>query len=163
MSVEIQIVETNEIPTAIVWGESVPQSQMKTFYDHAFEAVFASIQQAGLHRAGPAYALYTAMGQGEDPHYDLEIGVPVNGEIDGSIELPDLETVFGSELPECKAATYRYTGSYDGLSQAWADFMVAIEARGLKTGQPRWEVYVTEPTPQTDPAELVTELYCALR
>lgn len=162
MSNEIEIVESPETPTAIVWGESVPHSQITTFYDHAFAAVFASLQKAGLRPTGPAYALYTAMGEGEDPHFDLEVGVPVDRAVDGSIEVPEHETVFGSELPACTAAKYRYIGPYEGLGQAWEEFKAGMTQRGLSAGQPCWEVYVTEPSPEADPAAMITDLYWAL-
>ena len=163
MSIEIEVVDTTETPTAIVSGESVPASKLPEFYDHAFNAVFAAIESVGLKPSGPAYGLYTAMGEGDDPHFDLEVGVPIGSAIDGAIDVPGHETVFASELPAGRAAKYRHVGSYDGLGQAWAEFMSALAERGLAAGQPRWEVYVTEPTPVANPAEMITELYCILR
>lgn len=57
-------------------------------------------------------------------------------------------------------AVTSYIGPYEGLGEEWGRMMGEIAARGLAPGMPCWESYVTDPTPDTDPATLRTDLYC---
>ena len=41
--------------------------------------------------------------------------------------------------------------------------MGAIGGMGRAPGSPFWEVYVTEPSPDMDPATLRTDLFCPAR
>ena len=81
---------------------------------------------------------------------------------DDPIEVDGLRVV-ASKLPAANVAVTSYVGPYDGMGQAWGDFMGQISAMGFAPGNPFWETYVTEPTPDTDPATLRTDLYCVVR
>ena len=50
-------------------------------------------------------------------------------------------------------------GGLDGLPEgAWERLAGWIDEKGLAPGADIWEVYVTEPSPDMDPADLRTEL-----
>ena len=51
-----------------------------------------------------------------------------------------------------------HQGGFDGLGASWARLGSWIESQGLSATDDRWEVYVTQPTPETDPQTLRTEL-----
>ena len=51
-------------------------------------------------------------------------------------------------------------GSYDELGRSWQRLTTWIAEQGLQPAGPMWEVYVTEPTPETDPVTLRTDLFC---
>ena len=51
-----------------------------------------------------------------------------------------------------------HAGSFDTLSSAWERLGSWINDQGLTPTQVYWEVYLTEPTPDMDPADLRTEL-----
>ena len=51
-----------------------------------------------------------------------------------------------------------HAGSFDGLSEAWQRLGAWIGGQGLTPANDYWEVYVTEPSPDMDPADLRTEL-----
>lgn len=98
---------------------------------------------------------------------DLEIGFPLDGPLfeqldDDPIEVDGLRLV-ASTLPAANVAVTSYVGPYDGMGEAWGEFLGSISAKGFAPGTPFWETYVTEPTPDTDPATLRTDLYCVVR
>jgi effector-binding domain-containing protein len=51
-----------------------------------------------------------------------------------------------------------HVGAFDGLGESWGRLGEWIGAQGLIPGADMWEVYVTEPSPDMDPADLRTEL-----
>ena len=51
-----------------------------------------------------------------------------------------------------------HEGSFDELGSSWGRLGQWIAAAGLTPGEDMWEVYVTEPSPDMDPADLRTEL-----
>ena len=64
-----------------------------------------------------------------------------------------------SFLRSNSVAAISHLGGYDGLGQAWDEFMAAVERSGASPRLPFWEVYVTEPSPETDPATMRTDLF----
>ncbi|GAA2093137.1 AraC family transcriptional regulator [Brevibacterium salitolerans] len=67
-----------------------------------------------------------------------------------------------SAVPGGRIAAATYLGGFDGLSGAWQTLVAALESQGETPAVPFWEVYVTEPRPDMDPAELRTDLFTAL-
>ena len=63
-----------------------------------------------------------------------------------------------AELPAGRVARTIYHGPYEGLGDAWGEFMSWIEAEGLSTGPTLWESYLTDPSSVPDPANYQTEL-----
>ena len=66
--------------------------------------------------------------------------------------------VTASVLPAGRIARGVHSGSFDGLGDAWGALIGAVAADGLTPGSTMWEVYLTEPSPDMDPADLRTEL-----
>ena len=137
------------VPTAVVRHRGVTVADLPALFDAAYPAIGAS----GAAIAGPAFAVYRG-----DPsaRFDLEIGFPVTSPVAGPIAGP--VTVEPSELPVGPSLTLSHLGSYDALHEGWGRLAGEAAAQGLV---PRcfFEVYVTEPTPDTDPATLRTDLY----
>ncbi|MCC5952685.1 MAG: hypothetical protein JJU45_11380 [Acidimicrobiia bacterium] len=68
-------------------------------------------------------------------------------------ELPQFyDTAFGT------AARSTHHGSFDGLGEAWGRLGAFIGEQGRAPGPVMWECYLTEPSPDMDPADLRTEL-----
>lgn len=147
-----ELIETEPSPTAVVRG-SVAMTEITAFYDRSFGEVAAVVQRQGRTPRG-AFGLYLA------PPADvveLEVGLVVDGEVE-----PDGD-VIPSALPGGRAARLVHHGAYDGLGEAWAGLLAWVAEQGLTPAGPMWEVYVTEPTPETDPASLRTDLFCPVR
>jgi effector-binding domain-containing protein len=49
-------------------------------------------------------------------------------------------------------------GSYDQLTAAWAQLEAWMREHDLEPAPSSWEVYLTEPSPDMDPADLRTQL-----
>lgn len=75
---------------------------------------------------------------------------------------PTGRVVEASELPAGRVAVRSYIGGYDGLGNAWGQFMQDVAAQGEKPSRTFWEVYCTEPTPDGDPSQNRTDLMVLL-
>ena len=84
--------------------------------------------------------------------FNFEVGVPVSGPV------TSVGRVKQSELPAAKVARTVYTGSYEGLGDAWSDFIDMIEAQGLTRAPNLWERYLTDPSTTPNPDDYQTEL-----
>ena len=151
------------VPTAVVRAEGVPMATISGFFDAAFGAAFPALFAAGVSPVSAPFALYTSAIDGPEAEVDLEIGFPLARPLDpgavGPVETDGLRVV-ASELPAGLLAVTSHVGSYDELGRAWGGFMDEIAASGHAPGLPFWELYVTEPSPDMDPATLRTDLCC---
>ena len=140
------------VPTAVI-RESVSVDGLADFYDRAYGAVAETLGRQGVQPAGAAFGYYLSM---PTERFELEAGFPTGAPI-----VPDGDVV-GSELPGGTVARATHVGGYDSLGDSW-DALVAWAAEQGRTPEGRmWEVYVTEPTPQMDPATLRTDLFLLL-
>ncbi|MBU7597869.1 GyrI-like domain-containing protein [Streptomyces sp. P38-E01] len=145
---EPEIVEIAETPTVVV-RDRVAFVDFPEFFDRSFPLLADAVVAQGLTITGPAFSRY----HGEITETaDVEAGFPVDRapEPDGRVT--------ASTLPGGRVARLVHVGSYDGLPDAWAALGSWIAGRELAERDDFWEVYTTEPTPETDPADLHTEL-----
>lgn len=162
------IVEAPERVTAVVAVAGFPADRLPLLFDAVFTRLFPALGQAGVRPVGAAFALYPRV---PDPTVDLEVGIPVDRVLEGTIDLgplvaPGQDAVAlearTSALPGGRIATAVHHGGYDTLGQSWQTLMGTLASRGTPAGTPFWEVYTTEPTPDMDPATLRTDLFTAL-
>lgn len=147
---DFTIMQVPAVPTVVVARDCVRQDQLPELYDSTFASLGATAAAGEISITGPAIGLYLRM----DDTLDIEIGFP--GQISGET------AAIASELPAGKVARMVYHGSYDGLPLAWAECVSRIAGEGLQVAGACWEAYVTEPTPELDPADLRTDLYCVV-
>ncbi len=152
------VATVDAIPTAVVRATDHPLAEMATLFDTTFQALFPALAAAGISPVGPAFSLHHRMPTDTS---DLEVGIPIDRPLEAPIEAGGV-LIEPSSLPAGDVATRSYLGGYDGLGEAWGAFMASVVAAGRAPAFPFWEVYVTEPTPDADPATLRTELYTAL-
>ena len=114
---------------------------------------FPYSQRMGLAIAGRPFTRYLATGPGL---FSIEVGMPVatvpHGE--GAVE--------AGTLPAGPAAVAMHAGSYDQLSETYAELERWIEANGYRVGGAPWESYITDPADHPDPADWRTEVYWPL-
>ncbi|QFG69983.1 GyrI-like domain-containing protein [Ornithinimicrobium pratense] len=149
MTPEPELVEVEPTPTAVIRG-SVPVTEITSFYDRSFTEVAAVLGRQGVSPRG-TFGRYLA------PPADvieLEVGFVVDRAVEADGD------VVASTLPGGRVARLIFHGAYDGLGEAWDGLMTWVGDQGLAPAGPVWEVYVTEPTPQTDPSTLRTDLFC---
>lgn len=158
----LSAVEYLEFPgcdTAVIRRSGLPVGEMAPFMDSSFGALGGAIQAGVFAPIGPAFTRYnSAFGE----TVDLEVGFAV-AEALTQDHVSNNVTIVASELPAGHLATTKYTGGYDGLGDAWGGFLEAIKTEGYEILMPYWEAYDTEPTPDMNPADLITGLATLVR
>ena len=146
-------IQLSATPLAVVRYEGITLEGLPAAFDEGFPALGNLVGAGVLDPTGPALALYHGKPEGI---FDLEVGFPVAGVLDGRLPAGDV-SVTASQLPAGPALATTHLGTYDGLGAAWAAFVAAAPAR--QTGA--WlEVYVTDPS--VAPEELRTDLILPL-
>lgn len=147
-----EIVRLDEVPTAVIRG-TVSMEEIAGFYDRVYGEVAATVARQGA-TPQAAFGLYLKPPQDT---FELEAGFVVDRPIERDGE------VMASLLPAGRAARLTHLGPYDALGDSWERLMGWIGEQGKTQAGPMWEVYVTEPTPESDPATLRTDLFCVVQ
>ena len=136
--------------TAVVRHDGVTVTDLRDLFDSTYSKVALALGAQSNPPAGPAIAVY----EGDVAStFSIEIGFPVERVFD------ETDGVRPSTLPGGRLAVSTHVGPYDSLPGAWESLMAFVSAQGLRPGDRMGEVYVTEPSPTTDPATLRTDLY----
>ena len=135
-------------PTAVI-RLTIPREEIQKVMEPAMNEVMATVGAQGITPAGPMYSYHLRM----DPAvFDFEVGVPVSAPVSPS------GRVTMSEVPAVRVARTVYRGPYEGLGPAWEEFMAWIAGEGHTQGPDLWEVYLSGPESDPDPATYRTEL-----
>ena len=135
-------------------AQDVAPDGMPAIFDETFAALVPALAEAGVQIAGPAISLHHRM---PGATMTFEVGFPVAAPLDGQLEAGGI-TFLPSSMPATQVATVSHLGGYDGLGDAWGRLMQQVAADGHQPALPFWEVYVTEPSRDMDPATLRTDL-----
>ncbi len=139
-----------EQPT-VVMRTIVPVEAIPTFLGKAFGAVAEHIGTHDADFAGPPFARYLPVSD-DFRAFEIEAGFPVTPAIPGDGEIE------ASTLPGGEVATITHIGAYDAMRptyQAINDWLGAHQA--TPTGAP-WEVYLSDPDDEPDPAMWRTDI-----
>lgn len=156
----VEFLQVEETPTLVRKVRDQPMDRLAEVFETAYSAVMRHAEAIGVAITGPAFALYTSMPTNV---ISLEAGVPVDRPADQPSTMEDGLIIEPSVLPGGNIARMTYFGGYDGLPDAWRTFMQALAAEGKQPDLPFWEVYVSEPGPDVDPATLRTDLVTRVR
>lgn len=148
MSDEPRFVQVEEVPTAVI-ADVVAADELPAFFDRSFSILPAVLSAQSVRPVGAAFARHR---RAVTDTADLEVGFPVDGAIS-----PE-DAVRPSTLPAGRVARLVHHGGFEGLPDAWERLAAWIRDEGLVPGGGMWEVYLTEPSPDMDPADLRTEL-----
>jgi effector-binding domain-containing protein len=144
--------DLTEQPTAVIRGE-VQMDQLPAFFDRSFGELATVLADQGIEPRSAAFAKYD--GAPTDVAR-LEVGFVVDAPVQATGD------VAPGTLPGGRVATVLHHGGFDGLGASWGALFAWVAEQGLTPGELMWEVYLTEPTPDMDPAELRTELVLTL-
>lgn len=142
------IVQTPAQLTAVI-RLTIPREEIQQVMGPAIGEVIAAVSAQGIGPAGPVFSYHFKIDPGI---FDFEVGVPV------SAPVKPVGRVHAGELPATTVVRTVYTGPYEGLGEAWGEFMDQIEADGRKTAPTLWESYLTGPESGPDPSMWRTEL-----
>lgn len=146
-----EIITTNTQFTAVI-ARTVKMTELRDFYDHAFTTVARTLANQGV-TAVQAFGRYNSM---PADSVDVEVGFTTPAPIN-----PEGDVVVG-ELPGGEQVHAIHVGSYDDLGDAWRELYDWAKEQGHQVGKVMWEVYLTEPGPDTDPATMRTGMYWPL-
>jgi len=143
-----EVVEVEPVTVAVIHGE-VAMAEMRDFFDRSFTLLAEVVGTDGAAITGAAFALYH---RPLTESADLTVGFPTDRPVSPR------DGVEVGELPGGRVARVVHAGGFDGLGAAWEGLVAWAEARGHTLGPDFWEVYLTEPSPDMDPADLRTQL-----
>lgn len=143
-----EIVRTAGRTTAVI-PLVVTRAEVSKVMPPAIAEVHAAILAQGLVPAGPLFSFHHRR---PTDTFEFEVGFPVEREI-----VPAGRVRPGS-LPETRVVRTIHHGPYEGLGDAWGEFVQWIEAHGLRARDQFWEVYASGPASSPDPATWCTEL-----
>ena len=143
-----QIVHTDAQLAAVI-RLTIPREEIQAVMGPAIADVFAAIAAQGVDPAGPVFSHHLRL---EPGIFDFEVGVPVRAPISPA------GRVKGGFLPAATVVRTVYTGPYEGLPQAWGEFMALLEGQGHALADEAWESYLHSPAQDPDPGSWRTEL-----
>jgi effector-binding domain-containing protein len=147
-NVQPELTTVADTTTAVIRGV-VPLGELAAFFDRSFTTLAAVAASQNVELTGPAFARYHGVPQGTA---DLEVGFPTAEAVSPA------DSVEVSSLPGGPAARLVHHGSYDALGSSWERLGRWMSDQDLEPGPSFWEIYVTQPSPTMDPADLRTEL-----
>ena len=142
------LVQTSAQIAAVI-HVTVPRDQIQEVMEPAIKEVIGAATAQGIGPIGPVFAHHFEMKPGI---FNFEVGVPV------SAPVKPVGRVKAGELPAAKVMRTVYTGPYEGLGEAWSEFMDFIEASGHQPAEDLWERYLTDPNANPDMSTHQTEL-----
>lgn len=142
------ITETFRQDTAII-HLTILRAEMMTVFGPAVEELIATITAQGQVPAGPVFTHHLRI---TPERFDFELSVPVSKPVVAA------GRVQPSAWPAMQVARTIYHGPYEGLPDAWGEFMDWMDAQGHKPAEDLWECYVAGPHSDPDPANYRTEL-----
>ncbi|MEO8154409.1 MAG: GyrI-like domain-containing protein [Rhizobacter sp.] len=108
----------------------------------------ATLEAQGIQPTGPWFCHHLSL---PATGWDFEISMPVESPVVASGRVkPGLRTAM-------RVARTVYHGPYEGLGDAWGEFLAWISASGHATGPDLYETYVTGPESSPDPTQWLTE------
>jgi len=128
---------------------TIPREEIQNVMGPGIIELMGVVAAQGIGPAGPWFTHHRRM----DPKtFDFEICVPVTAPVRAT------GRVRAGELPATKVARAVYQGPYEGLGDAWGEFMAWIAANGHTPRSDLWEVYVAGPESSADAATYRTVL-----
>lgn len=146
---EIEIREHGEQATAVV-RQRVPLSELPQFFSRAYHEAMTAIQAQGRHPTGPPFGRYHGM---PTDSADVEAGFPVDAPITAA------DGVVPGSLPAGRVVEATHVGPYDALPQTYGKVMDFMRDQGLTPADDMWEVYLSDPQVEPDPATWRTQIY----
>jgi effector-binding domain-containing protein len=143
-----RITQTERQLTAII-HVTVPCEEIRNVMGPALEELRSTIAAQGIAAAGPWFTHHLRR---PSDTFDFEVSIPVKMLVTAA------GRVRPNEWPAMTVAHTVYHGDYEGLGDAWGEFLDWIEANCHTPTEDLWEVYIVGPDDNPDPAAWRTEL-----
>lgn len=142
-------IETVPAQLAAVIHIMVPRPEIQNVMGPGLHELAAALAAQKIAPTGPFFAHHLKMSAGI---FDFELGFPV------SKAVAAIGRVMPGQLPAARLARTFYNGPYQGLFAAWGEFNAWVKSEGHTPAADLWEVYVTGPDSNPDPASWRTGL-----
>ena len=123
--------------------------EMPKYMHPAMEELAKTLAAQGIKPAGPMFTFHHRM---PSEIFDFEVGFPVTEAVKAS------GRVVPGELPAGDVLRTTYHGPYEGLAEAWREFLEQVAATGREAAPTFWESYAAGPETGTDTSKWRTEL-----
>src|SRR2546423_140916 len=143
-----QIIQPDAKEAAVI-RLTIPRSEMMKVFGPAVSELMAALAAQGVEPVGAVFAHHLKM---SPDTFDFELGIRVSAPVKAT------GRVKPGQLPAVKVARTVYTGPYEGLPSAWAEFANWMRTNGHEQAENLWEVYSVGPQSNPDPANWRTEL-----
>lgn len=127
----------------------VPRAEIQTVMGPGIVEIFEALSAQGLVPIGPWFTHHLKR---PDETFDFDICVPVASPV------TPVGRVKPGQLRAATVARTVYHGGYEGLGEAWGEFLQWIDAQGHESAEDLWECYLAGPESGPDPAQWRTEL-----
>jgi effector-binding domain-containing protein len=134
-------------PTAVI-HLTIPREEIESAIGPGIGELMATIAAQGITPTGPWFSHHLKMAE---DIWDFEISVPVSAPVVAA------GRVKPGHWPAMKAARTVYQGPYEGLGDAWGEFLDWIAANGHTATPDLYECYLVGPESSPDPANWRTE------
>lgn len=134
--------------TAVI-ALKIPRDQIRHKMGPAIQEVTETLAAQKVTPSGPLFSLHF---DADEEQFDFEVGFPVSSAIQ------PVGRVRNSQFPASPVLRTIYTGPYEGLGDAWGDFMRVVKGKSVEKKPGFWERYLTGPSTNPDPASWQTEL-----
>jgi effector-binding domain-containing protein len=141
------ITQTTTQLTAVI-HLTIPREEIQSAMGPGIGELMATIAAQGITPTGPWFSHHLKMAPDT---WDFEISVPVSAPVVAA------GRVRPSQWPAMKVARTVYQGPYEGLADAWGEFIDWITANGHTPALDLYESYVAGPESSPDPANWRTE------
>jgi len=128
---------------------TIPREEIQSVMGPGLSELMAAIAAQGIKPTGPWFTHHLKL---VPDYWDFEICVPVSAPVLAA------GRVRPSQWPAMKVARTVYYGSYEGLANAWGEFLGWISANGHTPAPDLYECYLAGPESGPDPADWRTEL-----
>jgi effector-binding domain-containing protein len=128
---------------------TVPTSEIQNVMGPGIQEVYAVLAEQGIKPSG---AWFTHHFQRPSYLFNFEICVPTETPVAVS------GRVRPGQLPAHKVARTIYSGPYEGLADAWGEFLKWIQDNNQQAAVELWERYLSGPETSSTPADWRTEL-----
>ena len=145
----MEIVTTVPHHTAVV-RDAIPMDALTEFFGRAFTTVYPAVMGQGVQITGPPFAFYPAT---PGAVVQVEAGVPVDRAVDAVGE------VVPGKLPGGRAIHTMHVGPYDTLADTYGELLAWAADEGLTLAEGMWEVYLSDPDAEPDPATWRTDVF----
>lgn len=147
---DISITLVKSMP-AIALRVSASEEEIGNAMGQAFGQLMAV---AGGNIAGPPFSIWYKY---DGSPFEFDNGIPVSKNIAVSGDIKSIKTYEG------KVVKASHIGSYETTQYSWEAVMKYMEENSLEPNGDPYEVYVTDPGSEPDPAKWITEIYMPIK